>query len=186
MLDHTDLKKGEKIILEEEPYEVLEANPLKKAQRRVIIQTKVRNLTTGNVLSRNFHQGDTFEEAELIKFKAKFIYFNRGRYYFYKKEDPSKRFDLSEEQIGPQARFLKQEQVVEAIVFEGKIINVALPIKIQLKVAEAPPGVRGDRAQGGTKIVTLETGAKILTPLFIENGDIIEVNTESCKYVRRL
>lgn len=186
MLDHTDLKKGEKIILGKEPYEVLEASPLQKAQRRVIIQTKVRNLITGNVLSRNFHQGDTFEEAELIKFKAKFIYFNRDRYFFCNEDDSSKRFDLSAEQIGPQARFLKQDRVVEAIVFKEKIINISLPIKVQLKVKEAPPGIRGDRAQGGTKIVTLETGAKINAPLFIKESDTIEVNTETGEYVKRV
>jgi len=186
MLSHSELKKGVKIILEGDPYEVLQAQPLKKAQRRVIVQTKVRNLVTGNVFSRNFHQGETFEEAELEKFKAKFLYSHRGRYFFCKEDMPSERFDLSEEQIGSQARFLKPNQVVEADVFEDKIINVSLPIKIQLKVTEAPPGIKGDRAQGGTKIVTLETGAKIACPLFIEKGNTIEVNTETGEYVRRI
>jgi len=186
MLTHTDLKKGVKMILDGEPYEVLEARPLKKAQRRVVIQTKIRNLITGNVLNRNFHQGETFEEAELQKFNAKFLYSHRGRYFFCQENDPSKRFDLATEQIGPSARFLKPNQTVQTLVFEEKIINISLPIKIQLKVTEAPPGVKGDRAQGGTKIVTLETGAKIAVPLFIEEGDIIEVNTEKGEYVRRI
>jgi elongation factor P len=186
MLSHSELKKGVKIILDGEPYEVLEARPLKKAQRRVVIQTKVRNLITGNVFDRNFHQGDVFEEAELQKFKAKFLYFHRGRYYFCEEDNPSHRFDLSEEQIGPQTKFLKPNQIVEAIVFEEKVISISLSIKIQLKVTEAPPGVRGDRAQGGTKVVTLETGAKVAAPLFIKEGDIIEVNTETGEYVRRI
>lgn len=91
-----------------------------------------------------------------------------------------------EEQIGNSSEFLKPNQIVLGLVFQGKVINIQLPIKIQLKVTEAPPGIKGDRAQGGTKIVTLETGAKINTPLFIETGDIVEVNTENGEYVRRI
>lgn len=186
MLTHTDLRKGVKIILEGEPYEILESNPLKKAQRRPVIQTKIRNLITGNVFDRNFHQGDTFQEPELIKFKAKFIYSHHDRYFFCQEDNRSCRFDLDKDQIGSPSQFLKPNQMVEALKFKDEIINVSLPIKVQLKVTEAPPGIKGDRAQGGTKIVTLETGAKINAPLFIEEGDIIEINTETGEYVRRI
>ncbi len=185
MLEHTDLKKGERIILDGDPYEILELNYMKKAQRRVVVQTKVKNLITGEVFERNFRQGEVFQEAEIYKFKAKFIYFHRGKYFFSKKDNPSERFDLSEEQIGFQTRFLKQGQEVEAVVFEDKIINIALPVKIELKVAESPPGIKGDRAQGGNKAVVLETGAKINVPLFIKEGDWVEVNTQSGEYVKR-
>lgn len=186
MLTHSDLKKGVRIILDGEPYEVLESMPLKKAQRRVVIQTKIKNLITGNVFERNFHQGDSFEEAEISKFEAKFLYSHKGRYFFAEKEDPAKRFDFSEEQIGPASKFLKPGQIVEGLSFQDKIINISLPIKVQLKVIEAPPAYRGDRAQAGTKTVTLETGAKINAPLFIEEGDIIEINTEKEEYVQRV
>lgn len=185
MLTHTDLKKGVKIILGNEPYEILEARPLKKAQRRPVIQAKIRNLVTGNVFDRNFHQGDTFEEAELSKFKAKFLYSHQERYFFCEENNPSKRFDLGSEKIGVQTKFLKPNQIIEAVLFNEKVINISLPIKIQLKITEAPPGIKGDRAQGGTKIVTLETGAKINAPLFIKAGDIVEINTETGEYVRR-
>lgn len=186
MFAHTDLHKGVKIILENEPYEILEARPLKKAQRRVVIQVKMRNLITGSVFERNFHQGDTFEEAELKKIQAKFLYSYRNKFFFCQKDNPSARFDLNGDQIGLGTQFLKSNQVVEALEFQNRIINVSLPIKIQLKVIEAPPGVKGERAQAGTKTVTLETGAKINVPLFIEEGDVIELNTETGEYVRRI
>lgn len=185
MLSHTDLKKGVRIILEGQPYEVLEANAMKKAQRRPIIQSKIKNMITGNVFERNFQQGEVFEEAELLKLKAKFLYFHRERYFFCEEQNPGKRFDLGPEQVGPQVKFLKQNQIAEALVFDEKIINISLPIKVQLKVTEAPPGVQGDRAQGGTKTVTLETGAQVNVPLFVKEGDIIEVNTETGEYTRR-
>jgi len=186
MLTHTDLKKGIKIILDGEPYEILEAAPLKKAQRRVVIQTKIKNLITGNVFDRNFHQGDTFEEAELGKLEVKFLYSHQGKFCFSEIQDPGKHFELTEEQIGAGAKFLKLNQSLTAIKFHDKIINISLPIKINLKVIEAPPGFKGDRAQAGTKTIILETGAKINVPLFIKEGDIIKVNTQTGEYVRRI
>jgi elongation factor P len=186
MLTHTDLKKGIKIILDDEPYEVITSSPMKKAQRRVVIQAKIKNLINGSVLFHNFHQGDVFEEAELLKFKAKFLYTHRGKYFFCYEENPGKRFELTEKQISSSAKFLKLNQIIEGLIFDDKIINISLPIKIQLKVIEAPPGTRGERAQPGTKIVTLENGTKINVPLFINEDDIIEINTETEEYVRRV
>ena len=159
---------------------------MKKAQRRPVIQSRIKNLITGNVFERNFQQGDTFEEADLKKFEVKFLYAHNGKFYFSEKDNPSKRFELTKEQIGFGAEFLNPNQILTGILFQEKIINVVLPIKVQLKVTEAPPGIKGDRAQGGTKTVILETGAKINTPLFIDSGDIVEVNTETGEYVRRV
>jgi len=186
MLTHTDLRKGAKIILDGEPYEVLESSPMKKAQRRVVIQAKIKSLINGNVLARNFHQGDVFDEAEILKFSAKFLYLHRDKFVFCQTENPSLRFELTEEQIGLQAKFLKPNETVQGLSFDDKIINISLPIKVQLKVKEAPPGFRGERAQPGNKTVILESGAKINVPLFLEQDDIIEVNTETGEYVRRV
>ena len=155
MITHTDLKRGTRIILDGEPYEVLETNFMKKAQRRPVVQTKIKNLVTGNVFARNFQQGEVFEEAELEKIKAKFIYAHRERFFFCYESDPAKRFDFTEEKIGPQVKFLKQNQEVEILIFKEEVISILLPIKVQLRVSEAPPGVKGDRAQGGNKIIAL-------------------------------
>jgi len=186
MLSYFDLRKGTRFILEGQPYEVLEFRHVKKAQGIAIAQTKLRNLITGRVLERNFHQGDSFEETNLERIEVKFIYSHKGKFYFSEAKNPSKRFELTEEQIGQGVNFLKSNQVLTGIAFQGKIINVNLPIKVQLKVKEAPPGVKGGRAQAGSKTVVLETGAKINTPLFIEEGDTIEVNTETGEYVKRI
>lgn len=186
MLDHTQLRKGVRIIIDGEPYEILESMPLKKAQRRVVIQTKIKNLINNNVYDRNFHQGDVFEEAELEKFQVRFLYSHRDRYFFCDVQNPTERFDFSKQQINQVVDFLKPGQIVDGLIFNGKIINISLPIKIQIKVAQAPPGIKGDTAQGGTKIVVLETGKEINVPLFIEQGDLIEINTEKSEYVRRI
>ena len=196
MLTHTDLKKGIQFIYENQPWEVLDSLHVKMAQRRPVVQTKIKNLINGSVQEKTFQQGDVFEEAELIKKNIKFLYSNPVRsgasngvgreYWFCEENDPSKRFSFTEGQIGRQAKFFKPNSLVEGLIFNDKIINVSAPIKVQLKVKEAPPGIKGDRAQGGTKEAVLESGAKIQVPLFVEEGDVIEVNTESGEYVKRI
>ncbi|MDO8470535.1 MAG: elongation factor P [bacterium] len=186
MLSHSDLRKGVQLVIDGEPYEVLEANAMKKAQRRVTIQGKLRNLITGTIVERNIHQGETFDEANIEKVQLKFIYANKGAYVFADPKDPSKRFQFTAEQVGPQAPFLSPNTLVDGLMFEEKIITFSLPIKMSLRVKETPPGVKGDRAQGGTKTATLETGAVIQVPLFVEEGDLIEVNTQTGEYARRV
>jgi elongation factor P len=186
MLSYFDLRKGTKFILEGQPYEVLEFQQIYKAQDMVVARTKIKNLINGKVLEKTFHQDDKFEEAELGKIEVKFIFTHRGKFCFSEAENSKARFELDEEKIGEGAKFLKPNQVLTGIKFQEKNINVVLPIKVQLKVIEAPPGVKGERAQAGTKPVTLETGAKINVPLFVEQGDLIEINTETGQYVRRI
>ena len=186
MLTHTDLKKGVQFIYEGQPWEVLEAEMMKMAQRRPVIQSKIKNLIDGRVQEKNFQQGDIFEEADLQKKDIKFIYQSKGQYFFCEINDPSKRFSFTEVQIGNQAKYLRPNEIVTGIIFDEKIINFKLPIKVELKVKESAPGVKGDRAQGGTKSAILESGAEIQVPLFVEEGDTIEVNTETGEYVKRI
>lgn len=186
MLSHTDLKKGVIVAIDNVPYQVIEATPQRYAQRQLVIQTRLKNLINGSLLEKNIQQGDSLQEAEIVKIEAKFLYSHRGKFFFCELANPAKRFELTDEQMGKSAKYLKTNTVLDAFYFQDKIINVALPIKAQLKVTEAPPGVRGERSQAGTKQITLETGAVINAPLFIEAGDIIEINTETEEYVRRV
>jgi len=186
MLTHTDLKPGVQFIYEGQPWEVLEASMMKMAQRRPVIQSKIKNLINGRVQEKNFQQGDVFNEADLEKNDIKFLYQTKGQYFFCEINDPSKRFSFTEAQIGTQAKYLRPNEIVTGIVFEEKIITFKLPIKVQLKVKESAAGVKGDRAQAGTKSAILESGAEIQVPLFIEEGDIIEVNTDTGQYVKRV
>jgi len=186
MISYSELEKGIKIILEGNPYEIIEAAPLFKGRGHSVLQTKLKNLKTGNVISQTFRPSDNFETAEISKIEAKFLYSHRDKYVFCQIDNPSKRFALPTEEIGRQREFLKQNQIVEALIFENKIITICLPIKINLKVIEAPPEFKGSRAEAGTKLVALETGAKINVPLFVEDNDIVEVNTETGQYIRRI
>ncbi len=185
-LPYSELKKGARIIIDKQPYEIIEASSMFRGRGHSVLQTKLKNLMSGNIVQKTFHPSDGAEEAEIEKIKAKFIYSHREEYFFSEENNPQNRFSLEENKIGPAVKFLKQNEGVEAIIFKNKIINISLPIKVQLKVKQAAPGIKGDRAQSGNKIVTLETGADIPVPLFIEQGDIIEINTEKGEYVRRI
>lgn len=186
MLTHTDLKKGTEFIYEDQPWVVLESQLLKMAQRRPVVQTKMRNLLDGRVQEKNFQQGDVFDEADLQKREIKYLYTTKGQFWFCEPNNPADRFSFTEDQIGSQAKYLKPNEIVVGIVFGEKIINFKLPIKIQLKVKETAPGLKGDRAQAGTKEAILESGAVIQVPLFIEEGEVIEVNTDTNEYVKRV
>ena len=167
MLSHTDLHPGVQFIFEDQPWEVLEASMMKTAQRRPVIQSKIKNLIDGRVQEKNFQQGDVFNEADLQKHEIKYLYSTKGQFFFCEPNDPSKRMSFTEAQIGTQAKFLRPNELVVGIVFEEKIINFKLPIKVQLKVKESAAGIKGDRAQAGTKEAVLESGAVIQVPLFI-------------------
>jgi elongation factor P len=185
MLNYTDLRQGTVFLLDSQPYEVLEFNFLRMQQRKPVVQTKIKNLINGKIISRNFQPSETFEGAE-VKFRdAKFLYAHRGKFVFSEINDPSKRHELGEEQIGDAAKFLKPNSAIRAMEFNNKIINVSLPIKMEFKVMEAPPSVKGNTAQGGTKMVKLETGAMISVPLFVEAGDIVRINTQTGQYTER-
>lgn len=186
MLSYFELRKGILFILEGQPYEVLEFQQVYKAQDAVVARTKIKNLISGKIVEKTFHKGDSFEEAEFEKLDVKFVYANRGKFVFSEVQNPAVRFELTGEQVGDGAKFLKANQLVAGIKFQGKIISIGLPIKVQLKVTEAPPGTKGDRAQSGTKAVILETGAQINVPLFVDMDDVIEINTETGEYVRRV
>ena len=180
-----ELKQKTFFIYEGQPFVVLETFHLKMKQRRPTVQVKMRNLMNGKILERNFAQSDIFEEADVQRQSVKFLYAHRNQYWFSYKNDPSKRFELSEDILGNAVKFLKPNTILEAIIFEGKVITAELPVKMEFKIVEAPPSIRGDTAQGGVKQAKIETGAYINVPLFIDEGDIVRVNTETGEYVER-
>ncbi|MDP2736124.1 MAG: elongation factor P [bacterium] len=186
MLSHVELKKGTYFTYEGSPCLVLEHSLMFKGRGSSVMQVRFKNLKNGNVLQRSFHTGEEFEEPDLQKVQVTFIFENRGKYVFAETDNPSQRFELPADTIGTQVKFLVPNTLVEAVRSEGEMLDVALPIKMSLKVKEAPPGIKGDRAQGGTKGAILETGAEVQVPLFVKAGDVVEVNTETGEYVRRM
>lgn len=186
MLAYNELKTGTIFVLDGDPYEVLEYAFLRMQQRKPVTKCKIKNLISGKIVERAFHQNESFEEAEIIREEIKYLYGNKGEYWFCAKDNPANRFSLKEEILGEPAKFLKANTLVTALKFGDKIMGIRPPIKVDLKVKDAPPGFKGDTATGGSKKVVLETGAEINVPLFVNTGDIIRINTETGQYVERM
>ncbi len=192
MLDYNEIKERGYIVIDGEPYEVLESHVARKQQGKPTNQTKLRNLITGATKQQAFHYADRVEEAFIEKKTVKYIFnkFNRQtnstEYWFCDVKDKSKRFEINESVIGSKINFMKEDFEVDALYFGERVIGISLPIKVELKVVEAPPNVKGATATGGDKRVKLETGAMITTPAFIEEGTVIRINTETGLYVERV
>ena len=185
MLSYNDVKPGVAVIIEGEPYVCTWNNIMKKQQRRPVNQTKMRHLIKGNSIEYSFQQSDKLQEAEIETKPAVFIYHKNGEWYFHDAKDKSKRFIVSDDVVGEAGKFLKGNMEVDTLTFQENLFRVKVPIKVDLKVTEAPPDVRGNTAQGGSKIVVLETGATMNVPMFVKEGDVIRINTELAEYVER-
>jgi elongation factor P len=184
MLSLSEIKTGKNIILNGAPFAVLYHEHSKTGRAGSVLRTRLKNLSTGAILEKTFQGSDHIEEADVQKSKAQFIYKEGADYHFMDSETYDQ-FSLSKEVLGDSISYLKEETEVTLLNFNGSAINVELPIKIKLKVAEAPPGIKGDTASSGGKVVTLETGLKIITPLFVKAGDEVIINTEKGEYVSR-
>ena len=186
MLNYNEITVKKCIIFEGGPYEVLSSHVFRKQQRKPVNQTKLKNLISGKVIEHSFHQSETAEEADLPLRSYTYLYHNKGQYWFCEAGNPRSRFSLEEDAVGPQGKFLKANTDVQAMLFNEKIIGFKMPIKVELKVKIAPPAVKGNTAQGGTKQITLENDVIINAPLFIEEGDTVRINTETGEYVERV
>jgi len=186
MLEYNEVKERKFIIFEGDPYEVLTSHVFRKQQRKPVNATKLRNLLTGRIVEHSFHVSDKVEEADLSTREVKFLYANRGENWFVEANDPSKRFKIEPEMLGDGFKFIKANSMVDALIFEEKIIGIKLPVKVEIKVTEAVDAVKGNTVSGGSKCVKLENGAEIYVPMFINQGDVIRINTESGEYVERV
>lgn len=180
-----NLSKGVNIILDNEPFEVLEVQHSRFAQRRAVLRTKVKSLLSGNVYNKTFQSNEKFEEADIAKEKAQYLYRDGDSFYFMNERN-YEQFSLDAKKIGEKANFLVESTVVEILNFNDNPVSISLPIKMTFNVTSAPPGIKGDTAQGGTKAVTIETGLQIITPLFINEGDKIAVDTRTGEYLEKV
>lgn len=185
-LQYNEILPKRTVIMDDDPYLVLSSTISKKDRQKASNYVKMKNLRTGSVLDRTFHQADVLEEASMEKRDLKFLYENKGEYFFCTPDNPADRMSFGEDVVGDGAHYMKQNSIVEAVVFDDNIMSISIPVKVELKVTEAAPAVKGNTSSGATKEVTLETGAVVFVPMFINEGDIIAINTESGLYSERI
>lgn len=190
MLTYSEVRKNKVIMYEGEPWLVVDAHVFRKQQRKPVNATKLKNLVSGRMVETTFHVSDKVEEADMGKRTLKFLFKKKDELCFTDPKNPADRMFLSGELLGDQEKFLRDNVEVTASIFtndddEEQIIALELPIKMAFQVKDAPPSIKGDTATGGNKVVTLENGATVDVPLFVEAGDKIIVNTETGEYVER-
>ena len=189
-LEYSEIRGGKIILHDDEPCEVVDSHVARTQQRKPQNQVKLRSLISGKVFPATYHVSDKADEADIEKRDVKFLFQNKGEFWFCSPENPADRFKLDENLLGNTAKFLKANETVSALVWtndddEEKTIGLKLPIKMEFKVKEAPPAVRGDTSKGGIKVIILENGAHLNAPMFINEGDTIRVNTDTGEYVER-
>jgi elongation factor P len=184
MLSISEIKVGKLIQVAGEPYAVIRADHHKMGRGGAVLKIKCRNLINGNVLEKTFQGNEKAEPAETEKRKANYLYKDEDNSFFMDNEN-YEQFELPNEQLGSKMKFLKDGTDVDVLYFQGRPVSIDLPIKLDLKVISAPPGVRGNSAGSVTKVVTLETGAEINVPMFINEGDVIRINTDTEEYAER-
>jgi len=185
MLNFNEIKMGRVIKLNGEPYIIIKTDHHKMGRGGAVLKIKCRNLINGTVQERTYQGTEKAEEAETETKKANFMYKDKDQAYFMDNAS-YEQFDLPLEELGDSALFLKDGTDVDVLYFENKPVSVSLPIKMDLKVVSAPPGVKGNSAGNVNKQVELETGAKINVPMFINEGDVIRINTDTGEYVERV
>jgi elongation factor P len=185
MLSLNEIKIGKLLNISNEPYIVIRADHHKMGRGGAVLKVKLKNLITGNVLDKTFQGNEKAPEAETEKKKANFMYKDGEEAHFMDNET-YEQFSIALDQIGDKQKFLREGTDVDILYFQGKPVAIDLPVKIELKVVSAPPGVKGNSAGSVTKTVELETGATINAPLFVNEGDVIRVNTDTGEYVERV
>lgn len=181
----SELKSGRNIVLDGEPYKIVWNQFSKSARQGGVMATKLKNLKTGAVMQKTFQGSDKVEQADVSFRKVQFLYSLDGVYTFMDLTNYDQ-FELTDEMLGDTVNYLIDGQECDAQVFEDVQIGINIPATVNLKVIETTPGLKGDTATGGTKPATLESGLVVSVPLFITEGDVLKINTDTGMYMSRV
>ncbi len=184
MISSNDFRNGVSIDLDGEAYVVVDFQHVKPGKGSAFVRTKLKNVRTGGVVERTFAAGEKVPKAHLERKQMQYLY-NDGDYVFMD-NNTYDQMTLTAEQIGPKLKYLKENMDLYILFFKGAILGVDFPPQVELTVTETEPGIKGDTATGGTKPATTETGAIIKVPFFINEGDVVRVNTETGEYIERV
>lgn len=185
MLSMNDLKIGTTITEQGDPCIVIAADHLKKSKMAPVMRTKIRNLRTGRVLHKTYKQGDSIEEAHVVKMPVQFLY-AEGDLYTFMNEETYEQYELTAEKIGDGRVFLREGMGVDILLFNDAPVAVGLPVKVDLLVEHAAPDVKGNSASNVMKEIVLQGGIKMQAPLFVKAGDTVRVDTRTGAYVERV
>ncbi|OHD56288.1 MAG: elongation factor P [Spirochaetes bacterium GWF1_51_8] len=183
---YTEIRKGNVLKIEGELYLVLWAQNHKPGKGGAVMRTRLKNIIRGTVMEKTFRGGDTFEEAYVEKRQAQLLYKEADGSYVFMDNETFDQNHIPADTIGEDAKYLKEEMICTLHMYEGDVILVEPPMFVELEIIETDPGARGDTVSGGTKPATLETGAVVLIPLFVQKGEKVKVDTRDDRYIERV
>ncbi len=184
MINVNDIKNGMTIMIDNNIYQVIEFLHVKPGKGPAFMRTKLKNLRTGTILEKTFNTNVKFEKANISKMNMQYLY-NTGDTYYFMNMETYEQVELSADQIGSDKDFLIENNIVEVVFFEGELLGLVLPEKVELKIISTEPAVKGNTATNATKEAVVETGLTVKVPLFIEEGESILVYTKDGKYASR-
>ena len=184
MINVNDFKTGVSVEIDGDAYVVVEFQHVKPGKGSAFVRTKLRNTRTGAVVENTFNAGVKLPKAHLDHREMQYLY-KDGEFFVVMDVENYEQISLTEEQVGDGVKYLKEEMNLSVLLYKGQIIGVDLPANVELEVIDTEPGIKGDTASGGNKPATLETGAVVRVPFFINEGDRIRVNTETNEYIER-
>jgi elongation factor P len=185
MYSTPDFRKGLKIELNGEPFAIVDFLHVKPGKGGAFVRTTLKSLVTGNVIDRTFRSGEKIDKPDLQERSMQFLYESDGEFHFMDTETYEQLF-LTEAQLGDARNYLQENVAVTVLFHNGRPLGVEVPIFVELKVAKTEPGLRGDTASGGSKPATLETGMTVQVPLFVNEGDVLKIDTRTGKYMERV
>ncbi len=185
MISTNDFKTGVTIELDGDVYQVIDFQHVKPGKGSPFVRSKIRNLRTGSVTERTFNAGEKVPKAHLDRREMQYLY-NDGDNYNFMDTESYEQVALSAEQMGDNVKFLKEEMNIYLVFYKGRILGIDLPNTVELEVVETEPGIKGDTASGGSKPATLETGLVVQVPFFVEVGDVLQVDTRTGEYIKRV
>lgn len=185
MITTTDFRTGAKVELEGEPFVIVEFQHVKPGKGGAFVRTKLKSLKTGNVLERTYRSGEVLPEPDLEEKQMQFLY-AQGRDYHFMDTSTYEQLAFHQGQLGESHDLLKENMIVTVLIYKGKPLTLELPTFVELKIVKTDPGIRGDTASGGNKPAVLESGATVKVPLYLEEGDLIRIDTRSRTYVERV
>jgi elongation factor P len=180
-----EFKSGLKILLDGDPCTILENEFVKPGKGQAFNRVKIRNLKTGRVVDKTFKSGDTVEGADVVEQDMQYLY-SDGEFWHFMVPDTFEQFTADKRAVAEAEQWLKAEDSYIITLWNGVPLLVTPPNSVELKIVETDPGLRGDTAQGGVKPARVETGAVVRVPLFVEQGDVIKINTRTGEYVSRV
>lgn len=184
MISTNEFKTNVTVTIDGDAWQVIEFQHVKPGKGAAFVRAKMRNLCTGSVVERTFNAGERLPKAHVERKEMQYLYETDGIYVFMDNET-YEQFELNEKQLGEAINFLKDNMAVKIMVYEERILGIDLPNTVELAVAETEPGIKGDTATGGNKVAKLETGYAVKVPLFINEGDVLKIDTRSGEYIER-